>query len=119
MDKMSLHNEIVFSHQGPTLDEPVWQMCTSAQFDSEVFSTWARLLFFTPGYKHRKFWEWAYIMQAFERYLGDTENKLGLGFGVGKEPLVAAKTSASSASWRAESEIDKRRSARRIEAIFE
>lgn len=42
-----------------------------------------------PMLVHRKMWEWLYICQALAERGMLTQGRRGLGFGVGKEPLVA------------------------------
>ena len=42
-----------------------------------------------PMVMHRKLWEWAYICQALEERGMLAKGKRGLGFAVGREPLVA------------------------------
>jgi len=70
--------------------EPLgWQLPTAAQMQDPVFAKWSAATR-TPLSMHRKYWEWAYIMQALDAHGLLREGKRGLGFAVGKEPLTAA-----------------------------
>lgn len=82
---------------GPTLKGPVWQMCTAAQFEEDAYTEASQALFLPAGVKHRKLWEWAYIRSALLSHFGSLEGKRGLGFGVGREPLVANFAGAGAA----------------------
>jgi hypothetical protein len=86
--------------------------CRQESFDQPYFAYWAHRLALGPAY-HRKIWEHVFICQAlWERGLL-APGSLGLGFGVGREPLAAffasegclilatdlAPESAQSAGW--------------------
>jgi 2-polyprenyl-3-methyl-5-hydroxy-6-metoxy-1,4-benzoquinol methylase len=43
-----------------------------------------------PPMMHRKVWEWTYILQALSLSGMTSPGRKGVGFGVGKEPLVSA-----------------------------
>ncbi|WCT75282.1 hypothetical protein PQ455_08710 [Sphingomonas naphthae] len=74
---------------GPALlTEPVSQMCTAAQFDEPVYDEWVARLHH-PRHRHRKQWEFIYILQALERAGALRPGRRGLGFGVGGERLPA------------------------------
>jgi SAM-dependent methyltransferase len=73
----------------PTLDAPVWQRVTQEQCESTVFGRWCEELK-TPARLHRKLWEWVYIMRVLETQGVLRDGAVGLGFGVGREPLAAA-----------------------------
>jgi hypothetical protein len=63
------------------------QLCTQEQLESKVFQEWAVKLGEMPGHIHRKVWEWCFICQAlYERNLLNQDKK-GMGFAVGTEPL--------------------------------
>ena len=63
-------------------------LCTQAQLESEAFRAWCPLL--GEGFKlHRKLWEFCYIAQALHERGQIRPGARGLGFGVGREPLVA------------------------------
>ena len=71
-----------------TLVNPVSQMCTSAQFDEPAYARWCDAMK-TPMTRHRKQWEFVYILQVLERYGMLSAGASGVGFGVGVEPLPA------------------------------
>lgn len=72
----------------PALRNVTSQMATQAQIDSETYRDWVAQLRL-PAIRHRKYWEFAFIMQALEEQGMLATGKRGLGFGVGKEPLGA------------------------------
>lgn len=71
-----------------TLFDPVSQACTAAQFDEPVYAEWLDRMK-APLHRHRKQWEFVYILQALRRYGMLKSGARGLGFGVGLEPLPA------------------------------
>ena len=71
----------------PSLEDPISQACTQSQTDSAVFAYWCRRLQESP-FHHRKQWEWCYIMQALAVHGMLAPGRVGLGFGVGTEPLA-------------------------------
>jgi hypothetical protein len=74
---------------GPaTLADPVSQTCTAAQFDEPAYDEWLRRLQLGK-HRHRKQWEFIYILRVLERYGMLQPGARGLGFGVGTEPLPA------------------------------
>ena len=75
------------------------QLCTYATLTSPTFLAWAERL--RPAWDpegtdprpvmiHRKMWEWLFIINALEERDMLGAEMRGLGFGVGREPLVAA-----------------------------
>jgi SAM-dependent methyltransferase len=65
------------------------RVCTQAQLEEPWFPKWCEVLG-VPAVPHRKSWEFTYIPEVLET-LGLLEpGHRGLGFGVGREPLVAA-----------------------------
>lgn len=65
------------------------RVCTQAQLDEPWFNEWCRALD-EPPLAHRKTWEFAYVPEVL-RSLGMLEpGRRGLGFGVGREPLISA-----------------------------
>ena len=79
-----LRNVIV--SQRATLEQPISQMCTAAQLDEPVYIEWCRRMGEAPT-RHRKQWEFAFILRALEYYGALRPDARGLGFGVGIEPL--------------------------------
>lgn len=64
------------------------RLCTQAELDAPWFRSWCESLGIAPM-AHRKNWEFAYIAQMLAD-LGKLEpGRRGLGFGVGRERLVA------------------------------
>lgn len=72
----------------PTLAEPTSQMCTAAQFEEPVYAEWLDRLK-VPMHRHRKQWEFIYILQALRHHGALRPDARGVGFGVGTEPLPA------------------------------
>ncbi len=74
------------------------QLCTYASLTSPELEVWARRLRpmwdpdggdSKPRLVHRKMWEWLFIAQALSERGMLAPGRRGLGFGVGREPLVA------------------------------
>lgn len=63
--------------------------CTRTQLEAPAFQEWVTKLHDPPGLLARKLWEWAYICQALAERGMLAPNRRGLGFAVGREPLVA------------------------------
>jgi hypothetical protein len=64
------------------------RMCTQDQLDSPWFATWCAALG-QPVRYHRKLWEHAYIAHCLDTLGLLAPGVRGLGFGVGREPMVA------------------------------
>lgn len=62
-------------------------ICTQQQLLSSELQMWAKL-FNQPGVLHRKAWEWCFIAQALQEHGVLMTGEVGLGFGVGGEPLT-------------------------------
>ncbi|MBD3759395.1 class I SAM-dependent methyltransferase [Rhizorhabdus sp.] len=69
-----------------TLAQPISQMCTAAQLAEPVYAEWCHRMANVPT-RHRKQWEFVFILRALEYYGALAPGKRGLGFGVGIEPL--------------------------------
>lgn len=72
----------------PTFADPISQACTFQQIASPEYAEWCRRLEL-PVLKHRKMWEWCFILQVLERAGMLRSGRTGLGFGVGHEPITA------------------------------
>lgn len=72
----------------PTLSRPTSQRVTQAQFETDTFKSWARELGLPEGTYSRIHWEYVYLMRCLEDAGMLKPGKIGLGFGVGKEPTV-------------------------------
>lgn len=64
-------------------------ICTQKQLLSPELQGWAKT-FNRAGMLNRKAWEWCFIAQALKEHGALTTGKVGLGFGVGGEPLTAS-----------------------------
>jgi len=64
-------------------------VCNQAQLASETFQQWCDKTGEGRNHMHRKVWEFCYIAQALHERGLLAPGKRGLGFGVGKEPLVS------------------------------
>jgi hypothetical protein len=72
----------------PSLASPVSQLCTYQQFQEPAFAHWTAEMR-TPMRAHRKYWEFAYILETLRQHGMLQPGRKGLGFGTGKEPLPA------------------------------
>lgn len=72
----------------PTLENPVSQLCTAAQFYSSEYKRWADEMA-VPVVLHRKQWEFVYILSVLNHYGKLNTGVTGLGFGCGKEPIAS------------------------------
>ena len=64
-------------------------VCNYAQQESGAFRHWHEEFKEAPSRPHRKLWEYSYIAQALHERGMLAPGRRGLGFGVGREPLVA------------------------------
>jgi len=89
---LALHEQLRAGNTEPTLEHVVSQLATQRQIDSDLYRDWvARLKL--PAIRHRKYWEFAFIMEALRQAGLLSKGQRGLGFGVGKEPLAAMMVS--------------------------
>lgn len=72
----------------PVLRDPRSQACTQAQMEEPAYAYWCAAIAEEPR-RHRKQWEFCYILQALAREGMIAPDMHGLGFGVGEEPLAA------------------------------
>lgn len=72
----------------PTFDQLQSQLATHAQIWSPQYDRWRRELR-VRDIRHRKYWEYAFIMEALEQRGMFAAGKRALGFGVGKEPIAS------------------------------
>lgn len=75
-----------------TLAAPVSQMCTAAQFGEPEYRRWIDAMRWSAT-RHRKQWEFVYILAALDRHGMLAPGRRGLGFGTGTEPLPALMAS--------------------------
>ena len=79
---------------GPATSDPRFpahirsRLCTQSQLESPWFKQWCDAMGIPP-YAHRKQWEFAYIAEVLDSLGVLTPGKRGVGFGVGREPLVS------------------------------
>jgi 2-polyprenyl-3-methyl-5-hydroxy-6-metoxy-1,4-benzoquinol methylase len=76
----------------PNLDRIGWQLVTSAQMEEPRYQKWCATIR-DPRIKHRKVWEWVYILEVLRQHGMLADGKRGLGFGCGTEPLSALMAS--------------------------
>lgn len=68
---------------------PLSRLCTQSELESSQFQKWAKIFREPHMNLHRKLWEWCFITDVLHQE-GMLENgRTGLGFAVGREPLVA------------------------------
>jgi hypothetical protein len=72
------------------LRTPASRACTQKELDSSEFQRWAALLREPHMFHHRKLWEWCFIARTLEQHGLLQPGRRGIGFAVGREPLVAA-----------------------------
>jgi hypothetical protein len=72
----------------PSLESPISQICTENQFFNAIYSDWCKEIGQEPKL-HRKQWEYVFILQALHDNNRLAAGRMGLGFGVGREPLPA------------------------------
>lgn len=77
----------------PSLESPVSQAVTAAQCRDPIYARWCDVIRERPKL-HRKQWEFVYVLRALETHGMLADDRRGLGFGVGREPLVAALAAA-------------------------
>lgn len=75
------------SHPTPSWGGLMSQACTVEQCQDPRYFYWCDELKMTP-ILHRKRWEYAFILEAINRLTAFRSDIRGLGFGVGKEPIV-------------------------------
>lgn len=81
-------NKLPYSLSQPSLMAPDWQLCTASQFREPLFGDWRRTIR-RPFAMHRKAWEWTFILQVLQQHSMLQPGRHGIGFAVGREPLVA------------------------------
>lgn len=79
-------SDIPWKWEVPSLVKPVSQLCTGEQLEDAAFLDMCSTLQLVPA-KHRKLWEFAYIVAALDYYGKLKPGSRLLGFGVGTEPL--------------------------------
>lgn len=70
-------------------DEVRSRLCTQSQIEAPWFARWCHAMGEKPV-RHRKHWEFAYIARVVEELGLLQDGRRGVGFGVGREPLVSA-----------------------------
>lgn len=75
-------------HKEPKLTGLVSQLVTQSQMESEIYKKWCYEMKEIPRF-HRKQWEYVYVLQGLYENNLLRPGTVGLGFGVGKEPLPA------------------------------
>jgi hypothetical protein len=71
----------------PSFDHPVSQFVSAEQIFSLRFERWRRVFGWGAGL-NRKLWEYLYILNALDQFVGLRPGTRALGFGVGRERLV-------------------------------
>lgn len=64
------------------------RLCTQAEMEQPWYAGWCSVLDIEP-LAHRKVWEFAYIAEMLDRNGVLAEGRHGIGFGVGREPLIS------------------------------
>lgn len=77
---------IPWRFEPPSLSDPVSQLCTAGQFDEPAYAQWCQVLHASAN-RHRKIWEFVFILAVLEKDGLLRRGARGLGFGTGQEPL--------------------------------
>lgn len=77
-----------YEGHSPSLDNVVSQCATYDQVTSGLFKEWCNRLLL-PAYPNRKTWEFIYICEALKQNGFIQKGMKGVGFGVGKDPIVS------------------------------
>ncbi|WP_439597244.1 methyltransferase domain-containing protein [Falsiroseomonas sp.] len=75
-----------FRFAPPSLEDPVGQMCTAAQFDDPAFAEIVGAMGMAPV-RGRRSWEQAWIVSLLATHGMVAQGRRGLGFGVGRERI--------------------------------
>ncbi len=75
-----------YRFEPPSLEHPVGQMCTAAQFDDPVFAEIAEAMGMAPG-RTRRSWEQVWIVSLLATHGMIAAGKQAIGFGVGRERI--------------------------------
>jgi hypothetical protein len=68
---------------------PTSRLCTQKELESPEFERLGNILREPHLFMHRKLWEWCFITRVLEEQGMLAAGRRGLGFAVGREPLVA------------------------------
>lgn len=85
-DRMTASSPLIYPE--PNLETITSQVCTSRQFTEATYDRLC-LEIAQDKLRHRKQWEYIYILRALEQLCVLLPGSSGLGFGCGKEPLAA------------------------------
>jgi Methyltransferase domain len=77
----------IVSGDKPSFDHPVSQFVSAEQIFSWRFERWRRVFGWGAGL-NRKLWEYLFILNALDQFVGLRSGTRALGFGVGRERLV-------------------------------
>ncbi|HUD94640.1 class I SAM-dependent methyltransferase [Sphingobium sp.] len=81
------HENVPWQFAEPSIENPVTQLCTSEQMQTQHYKDICTRLELDPAVVHRKIWEFVYIVSALEARGMLAPGRRGLGFGTGQEPL--------------------------------
>ena len=96
----SLHNHLILrkhasilasaerSPEEPSLEKVTSQVATTYQCFEPYYKEWCNIMR-SPARMNRKQWEFVYILEALRQMRCIAEDKRGLGFGCGQEPIPA------------------------------
>jgi hypothetical protein len=76
----------------PTLEHPVSQLCTAAQFEEPAFQEIMEAMALRPS-RHRRLWESVFVIAVLATEGLIAPGRRGLGFGVGRERVPAVLAS--------------------------
>lgn len=86
---------------------PISRLCTQTELQSPEFQQWAKVLREPHMVLHRKLWEWCFITDVLDRQGMLSNGKSGLGFAVGREPLVAFFASKGASILASDLDVDR------------
>ena len=79
--------DVRWMFQPPSISNPVCQLCTAEQMETISYRNLCSRLGLDPAGRHRKAWEFVYILAVLQSKGYFVSGACGLGFGTGSEPM--------------------------------
>lgn len=87
-DLLALRGRVCIVEEEPNFDFPDSQLVTESQLHSDRYLYWLEQ-FKWPAGVNRKLWEYLYVLNALDHYVGLGPGTRALGFGVGAERITS------------------------------